>query len=115
MTQMVETFFKEEVVRDPAYLKWIRAQPCEGCKQLGFSVAHHQPKKGEGAEAQKTDDTRTLPLCRPHYWNGILVEGCHGKLHRIGRDSFWQGRDPERIIERLNALYTAKVKELKRG
>ena len=104
----VQTFFKELPERDPTFLKWVRTQPCEECKQIGFSVAHHQPAKGDSGKGTKVSDRRCIPLCRPHYGNGILVEGCHGKYHRVGRDSFWQGRDPERIIERLNAVYKRK-------
>jgi hypothetical protein len=61
--------------RDPAYLEFVRGQPCAVCLQPGPCEAHHIPRLGHGAMGMKADDYRTAPLCSP----------CHAKAHTKGR------------------------------
>ena len=99
----VKTFFKELPERDEKYKVWIRKQPCEKCRAVGYSVAHHQPKRGESVMGGKVSDRRCIPLCRPHYFNGELVS-CHSAFHQVSWP-FWGNRDVEKIILRLNKEY----------
>ncbi len=59
---------KHEVVRDPSYLSFVAGHACCACVpgplREGLSEAHHWGPRGTG---QKTDDTRTVPLCRAHH------------------------------------------------
>lgn len=54
--------------RSERYLVWVRTHPCLLCHRPGPSDAHHYGPRGLG---QKTDDYRTVPLCR----------GCHDAVH----------------------------------
>lgn len=47
--------------RSPAYLEFVRGEPCCNCQAKPRSDPHHEGKKGVG---QKVRDTRTVPLCR---------------------------------------------------
>lgn len=51
-------------LRDPRFLAWVRLRPCCICGAPGPSEAHHYGPRGAG---QKTDDVRTVPLCRLHH------------------------------------------------
>jgi hypothetical protein len=42
----------------------VRTKPCAWCHAPGPSDPHHWGSRGVG---QKTDDFRTLPLCRKHH------------------------------------------------
>lgn len=57
--------------RHPLYLAYVRAKPCCHCSAPGPSDPHHFGVRGTG---QKTDDFRTVPLCRK----------CHGHYHATG-------------------------------
>lgn len=48
--------------RDPAYLDWIRKQPCVLCGAR--SEAHHLKLPGQGRMGKKPDDYFAVPLCR---------------------------------------------------
>lgn len=66
--------------RDPAYLRWIRKQPCCVCsaleiQQFSRTEAAHV---GPHGVSQKTSDYETVPLCQEH----------HALLHRSGRRAF---------------------------
>lgn len=58
---------------DPAYLKWLRKQPCavfshpfDGCGPCGGVVeAHHHTK--ERGRGQKAPDREAFPLCMVHH------------------------------------------------
>lgn len=65
--------------RSPAYLAYVRTHPCCLCGATPPSDAHHWGRRGVG---QKTDDYRTVPLCR----------GCHDHVHAQG---------PGKAVERL--------------
>lgn len=57
-------------LRSEAYLDFIRHKPCILCGSPPKSDPHHQGYRGLG---QKTDDTRTVPLCRK----------CHREFHDL--------------------------------
>lgn len=63
---------REPPSRSADYLAHVRARPCTGCAAQGPNDAHHFGPRGMG---QKTDDYRTLPLCR----------ACHDLWHQTGR------------------------------
>lgn len=50
--------------RDRKYLEHVRARPCCVCGSSPPNDAHHFGPRGMG---QKTDDRRTVPLCRQHH------------------------------------------------
>ena len=66
---------KPHTPRDPAYLAFIRKQPCCVCGKQ--SVAHHVQSGGIGI---KSSDRVSVPLCDPF--------GHHTELHRIGKKTF---------------------------
>jgi len=57
--------------RSRRYLDYVRGLPCCSCGHPSPSDPHHFGPRGLG---QKTDDTRTVPLCR----------ACHDTFHRGG-------------------------------
>jgi len=57
--------------RSGQYLAFVRAEPCASCRAPGPSDPHHWGPRGMG---QKTDDHRTVPLCRR----------CHDHFHDQG-------------------------------
>lgn len=94
-----------KVLRSNDYINWIRTLPCIVCTMaVGYipsmefrSDPHHIPLKGHGGMGIKTDDNRTIPLCRFH----------HELYHQMGRESF-EDRfclDYEYIIKRLQEAY----------
>jgi hypothetical protein len=84
-------------VSDPAYLSWIRTQPCIRCDRQP-SEAHHQPAVGHSSVGSKCDDTRAVPLCTEH----------HAELHRRGRHTFWGSFDVETYISQLNVRFYSR-------
>lgn len=58
--------------RSKDYLAFVREHACAGCRAAGPSDPHHFGARGMG---QKTDDHRTVPLCRR----------CHDHFHDHGR------------------------------
>lgn len=56
---------KDAPPRVPAYLAWIRKQPCAWCGAAPPSEASHHPEPGHGRTAVKTSDYRVIPLCPP--------------------------------------------------
>lgn len=53
----------------PAYLEYVRAQPCCGCGFAGRQHAHHNI--ANRFSSAKVSDVCTMPLCGP----------CHAELH----------------------------------
>lgn len=71
--------------RDPAYLRWIRSNPCCVCGKTKGVIAHHMVE-GDGDDrrglSQKVSDYKTLPFCE-----APDVAGSHHKqFHRRLRD-----------------------------
>lgn len=58
-------------IRSAVYLAHVRERSCCICGKPGPSDPHHYGPRGMG---QKTDDLRTVPLCR----------GCHDAFHATG-------------------------------
>ena len=76
---------KPKAYRSQKYLKFIRSRPCCVCARK--SVAHHEQVTGRGTGI-KASDYETIPLC----------EKCHEMRHRVGKDTFWQGINTEKLI-----------------
>lgn len=57
-------FQRDVFAEDPVYLDYIRGLPCLECQRPPRSEAHHITTGGMGT---KTDDYRTVPLCRKHH------------------------------------------------
>lgn len=85
--------FKAPPVRDAKYLDHVRRRPCCICAAPPPSDAHHYGPRGFG---QKTDDRRTVPLCRP----------CHDVWHAR------RGCPPYTSVETQREFYRAQVDAL---
>jgi hypothetical protein len=74
---------KKEPGRDPAYLAFLRTQPCCVCGTEERTQAAHQGKHGTGTKAS---DYGALPLCGtgPSLDGVGMREGCHQMQHRAG-------------------------------
>ncbi len=68
-------------VRNPAYLKFIRSQPCCACGQNWGIEAAHSGCHGMG---QKSSDLSCIPLCLKDHQTGNYA------LHKIGPVAFEQ-------------------------
>lgn len=54
---------KPETSRMPAYLAWLRRQPCARCgTREGVEASHHN-EQGHGTMGRKPPDARAIPLC----------------------------------------------------
>ena len=106
------TLQKDIPIKDEDYKSYIRTRPCIGCGCTGYTVAHHQPARGNSGMGCKVSDRRCLPLCRPHYFRGELVS-CHDAYHQMSWP-FWEKRgiDVEQLIERLNMAYAEERGDL---
>lgn len=77
-------------IKDPAYLSFVRRQPCISCGKPGPSQAAHvrsgYPEAGwrPTGMAEKPDDTRTLPLCRDCHLDGPKAQ------HKGNERRWWQ-------------------------
>ena len=80
---------KAHRVRSKSYLRWVASLPCIACGIEGYSQAAHA-NYGKGMSL-KTCDTRTFPLCGPHW--GLM--GCH-QQHDLCID---MTRDQRRELE----------------
>lgn len=75
------------------FRKWLHQQPCVVCGYQGPEVeAAHTRNGGIGYKASWRHQA---PMCGPRLARtysegkpGTLIEGCHRKLHRVGRHSF---------------------------
>ena len=50
----------------PAYLKWVKAQPCQCCG-MPADDPHHLIGHGQGGMGTKAHDIFAIPLCRKHH------------------------------------------------
>lgn len=67
-------------MEDPAYLRFIRKQPC--CVSGTASEAAHIVPEGQGKAGSKVSDYRTVPLsAKLHRWS-------RSSLHELGRERF---------------------------
>jgi hypothetical protein len=83
----------------PAYLKWVKAQPCQCCG-MPADDAHHLTGYGQGGTGTKAHDSLTIPLCRRH----------HDELHRDLRTfENNHGSQPEMIINLLDRAFALGV------
>jgi len=84
---------------DPAYLAWVRTNPCCRCGAIPPNHAHHEILNGRG-KSQKAPDSRTLPLCAQCHDDFHAVRGRFTGLTREQRKDF---QDVE--ITRLRAIW----------
>lgn len=75
-----------------AHAAYIRSRPCCVCGVIGYTEAAHTTTGGMGRKAHRK---HLVPLCGPHNIDspafpllGVLYEGCHRKLHRVGAATF---------------------------
>lgn len=92
-------FPKENRIRDPEHLSWIRTLPCLKCFESGndlpAGVAHHITIGAKRSMALKAGDDFLLPVCFGH----------HHALHTgKGESSFW-GSKIHKINDLANNLY----------
>lgn len=74
------SFFKEERLRDPAWLKRVRDLPCVVTRTAGGNDPAHLRYGLSGGIALKPSDDLVLPL----------RHDMHMEQHRIGEVAFWQ-------------------------
>ncbi len=73
---------RQEPVRDPAYLKYLRQLPCVTC---GTSRRRREAAHiGAHGIGQKASDLDALPLCRECHSTGAR------SLHKLGPEKFWE-------------------------
>lgn len=91
---------KKKTGRDPAYLAWIRKQPCaaKGATRCSGPIAAHHA--GSHGISQKAGDRTAIPLCAGHHQFGYQA------LHVMGK-AFWtrHGLDRIELIANLNLAY----------
>lgn len=94
-------------IKDPAYLAFIRKQPCCVCGKPAPSHAAHvragYPEAGWRATGmgEKPDDRRTLPLCAADHLDGPYAQ------HRTNERAWWeaQGIYPPGLAKRLARMF----------
>jgi len=82
---------KPKTDKDPAYLRWVRKQPCVITGRTPCE-AHHTETGGMG---MKGSDYSAVPL----YWTE------HRNAHAMGANVFWACHDLDEIIARLLDRY----------
>jgi hypothetical protein len=93
---------KARIVRSPNYRRYVSGFACFGCGVEGFSQCAHG-NTGKGM-AMKVCDTRTFPLCGPH-WG---MPGCHYLFDNCIDMSRDERRElEERYIERMQFIAKA--------
>jgi len=84
--------------KDPAYLNFIRTQPCIACARLGITQESRSECShvGDRGLSQKCPDRETIPLCLRHHREGWDSQ------HRLGK-TFWKhwGLDREKLFKEL--------------
>ncbi len=93
---------KEGALRSEAYRRYVASFPCFACGIHGFSQAAHA-NSGKGMSI-KTCDSRTFPLCAPHF--GLI--GCH-QMHDLCLDVSLAERQANevRYVARMQAQAVA--------
>lgn len=93
---------KDAPLRSEPYRRYVASCACFACGVQGFSqTAHANSGKGLGI---KTCDSRTFPLCGPHF--GLI--GCH-QMHDLCLDVSLEDRraNEARYVERMRAQAVA--------
>lgn len=88
-------------VRDPAYLRFIRSQPCAVCASMrGVEAAHTGPR----GLSQKANDRGAIPLCRTHHQVGKY------SYHGLGARKFGElyGLNLAGLVGELNQIYDSQ-------
>ncbi len=94
--------------KDPAYLAWIRQQPCAVCKGcLGWcsEAAHVGFESSRRGLGQKFPDRESIPLCWVHHREG------KSSIHRLGPTKFFEevGLDRDATIRKYQELYDGEL------
>ncbi len=94
-------FPKTKTPRDPAYLRWLRVQPCAFCRRPGPSEVSHHGRRGMSLKAS---DHLALPSChRCHQRHHSKASSPHPRYDALTVD---QRRDAyAELAERHRALY----------
>jgi len=90
--------------RSEPYLRFVRQQPCCACSAPGPSDPHHFGRRGMG---QKTDDYRTVPLCRR----------CHDRWHaeHVVEGDSTRAETTERFLREQVRLLVAWIRRCDEG
>lgn len=95
----------ETLGRDPAYLDWIRHQPCCVSQRKDTVIAHHIQTNSSRGLGQKPSD----------YWSVPLTNHLHMELHTIGEKSFWRQRLGIDEPHSLAAIYLTRYLTVEKG
>jgi hypothetical protein len=83
---------------DPAYLAWVRQQPCSVCGRWG-SEAHHTGRHGVG---QRAHDHTAVPLCHACHMAWHAASGwCRGMDKGARRQ--WSAAMVDRVRDAYDA------------
>ena len=93
-------FAKTPIIRSEPYRRWVASLPCIACGVEGLSQCAHA-NYGKGM-SMKTCDTKTFPLCGPH-WG---LAGCH-QAHDIGMTRTERRNTEDRYVEKMRDLAIA--------
>lgn len=84
--------------RDPAYLRFIRSNPCCVCGKRERVIAHHMVE-GDGDDrrglSQKVSDYKTLPFCE----GPNVFDSHHKQFHRRLRDFAGWSNERRRVFQ----------------
>lgn len=75
--------------RSQAHAAFVRAHACANCGSVENIEAAHVRNGSRAGMGRKPDDWRCVSLC----------SACHTRQHRVGEETFWQGRDVEALVE----------------
>lgn len=96
---------KQKPVRCPAYLSFIRRQPCCLTGREGEIQSHHQARTGHGGKSRTACDSRAIPV----HWK------LHNKMESPGNSRasvFAEYKvDPEEVISAMREKWIAEGNE----
>lgn len=80
---------RDNRLRSPGHLAWVRSHACCACGATSYIEAAHVRNGGDGGTSLKPGDDRTISLCVP----------CHRLQHQVG----------ERAFEKASRINMAKL------
>lgn len=90
----MQTNFKQEKIRDPAHLRFLRTLICANCGTDRGLQAAHQRHGSHAGLGSKPDDSRCVSLCAK----------CHGAQHAMSEVQFWGG-SMDKVVKLGSDLY----------